>query len=465
MTRLNAVMLAAWTAQTALMAALALWISRRSRSATADLQRERAQRTELEAYARLDPSLAPRQSPRDLAKRVCATVAQHSNFRQVALLLADAEGRLNVVGSAGVDDLMAHAVNAWVARFARDRRRTGRSAERFASYPVALSTADSPGLPPLGHHSRPAVILPLWSTADQQTADLLGALVVWPSITATQPAAEKAIPGRQDLVPLEALARKLGRAIDMAHVGDRLLRAEKMAGLGNLAKGLAHELNNPLTAVLGYAELLADTASDPRVATDAEAIRTQALRMKHTVDRLLRFWRPVAPSSQTLNLAALLHAFAETQRPELTRQGIRLDLRIDDHCSAALIRGQQENLTEMLAHLVRNATQAIAAYPHREADVRAIRLSLACHEDSIRLSVADTGAGFLDPARAFDPFYTTREPGEGQGLGLAVSFGIAHEHGGEISAQNIHPHGAAVVVELPLARTLKDVPDFTTVEA
>jgi C4-dicarboxylate-specific signal transduction histidine kinase len=71
--------------------------------------------------------------------------------------------------------------------------------------------------------------------------------------------------------------------------------------------------------------------------------------------------------------------------------------------------------------------------------------------------VSDSGAGFTDAARVFDPFYTTRQPGEGQGMGLAVSYGIVREHGGEISAFNLYPHGAAVVVELPVARTVKEV--------
>ena len=85
-----------------------------------------------------------------------------------------------------------------------------------------------------------------------------------------------------------------------------------------------------------------------------------------------------------------------------------------------------------------------------------IRVTVTHDQKMLRLIVSDSGPGFREPARVFEPFYTTRQPGEGSGLGLSLCYGIVREHGGEISAYNLHPHGAAVVVELPLQRTVMD---------
>jgi signal transduction histidine kinase len=86
----------------------------------------------------------------------------------------------------------------------------------------------------------------------------------------------------------------------------------------------------------------------------------------------------------------------------------------------------------------------------------AIRVTVSHHDRALHVIVSDTGPGFREPGRAFDPFYTTRQPGEGSGLGLSICYGIVREHGGEISAFNLHPHGAAVVVELPVSTVVTE---------
>jgi signal transduction histidine kinase len=433
---------------------LVFWVTKRLRQEQAARREEQKLRDEMDAYAGLDPAVGPRESPRALAKRVCAMVVKHSAFRQVAMLMRDAESRLHVVGSAGVDDLMALEINGWVARFARERRNAAMQGERLCSFPVTLAWDEAfDATRPLGSRGlRQVMILPLWS----QAGEMLGALAIWPTsegrgaLTETLRAgAPKRAVSERVLLPLETLAQKLGRAVDVVQMSERLARAEKMAGLGQLAKGVAHELNNPLTAVLGFAELIVATTSEQRVREDAVAIAGQAMRMRDTVGSLLRFWRPVAQTDVTVDVARMLRGMVVGVQLEMARRGVRLELHVEGE--GCLVRGDDERLLEVFEHLVNNAAQSVAG---RGVDDRSIRIAVACADDNVRVVVTDSGKGFADPARVFDPFYTTRQPGKGQGMGLAVSYGIVREHGGEISAFNVHPHGAAVVVELPIARTV-----------
>jgi signal transduction histidine kinase len=445
---------AAWISVGAFGWAVVLWMAKRLRQEKEARREEQKLRDELNAYAGLDPAVGPRESSRALAKRVCATVVKHSAFLQVAMLMRDAESRLHVVGSAGVDDLMALEINGWVARFARERRGGAMQAERLSSFPVTLAWDEAfDATRPLGSRGlRQVMILPLWS----QAGEMLGALAVWPAgegrgaLTETMRAgAPRRVIAEHVLLPLESLAQKLGRAVDVVQMGDRLARAEKMAGLGQLAKGVAHELNNPLTAVLGFAELIVATTSEQRVREDAVAIAGQAMRMRDTVGSLLRFWRPVAQADVTVDVAKMLQGMVIGVQLEMARRGVRLELLVEGE--GCCVRGDEERLLEVFEHLLNNAAQAVAG---RGVNDRSIRVAVTCAEENVRVVVTDSGKGFVEAARVFDPFYTTRQPGKGQGMGLSVSYGIVREHGGEISASNVYPHGAAVVVELPVARVV-----------
>jgi signal transduction histidine kinase len=120
-----------------------------------------------------------------------------------------------------------------------------------------------------------------------------------------------------------------------------------------------------------------------------------------------------------------------------------------------VVRGSRDRLRQVLEHLLNNAAQAVAsASALRDGEEHAIRLTVGHDGRMVRLIVSDTGPGFRDPGRVFDPFYATQQPG--QGLGLSICYGIVREHGGEISAFNQHPHGATVVVELPVCEIVAE---------
>ena len=443
----------------------ALW--HRTRWHAVERRRERRLREEIETYARLDATLPPGGDARPLAKRICRMVAEKSAFSKAALLLRDAEGRLFVAGSAGMDDLAVTALHAWGVQTV-DRERSAQGAFGPGNPPPqrlgvksfllnlprhADNIADPAHLATQDETCRRAVLVPLKAS----TGKLVGALAVcagsddW--LPQRPPILEEAIP------PLEALAVKLARTMENAALTERLVRVEKLAGLGQLAGGVAHELNNPLTAVLGFAELIAESAAEPRVREDAQTIVTEALRMREIIQNLVTFWRPVTPIDQPVDPLHLVHQTVAACRLRLEQRGISLIVSAAD--ALPTLRGNPERLRTVLEHLLNNAAQAIQqaadsapipidGLPRGDNEPPVIRITLSQAAQALHLVVSDTGPGFREPTRVFDPFYTTRQPGEGAGLGLSICYGIVREHGGEISAFNLHPHGAAVVLELPL---------------
>ncbi len=403
-------------------------------------RRNRQTREELEAYARLDAQLPADGDVRVLGKRVCRVVADTSAFRKVAMLARDADGRLFVAGSVGVDDRAVAALNGWGGRVVALRGESEPLAGQAGvavgtkSFAMRLEEVDRLG-EFLGESERPvAMVAPLWTMGGR----LVGALVVC--------ADDRGKRGGGEMGPLEALAVKLARTMENAALADRLLRQEKLASLGQLAGGVAHALNNPLTAVLGFAELIAETTEEARVQKDAETIVREALRMRETVQSLLDFWRPATLIEEPVMMGALVSELVSACEETLAGRGVRLMVQVGEDVPA--VRGSRDRLRTVMEHLLNNAAQAVGAAGGEE---HAIRVSVTHDERGLQVIVSDTGAGFVEPARVFDPFYTTRELGQGAGLGLSICYGIVKEHGGEISAFNLHPRGAAVVVELPVA--------------
>jgi len=183
-----------------------------------------------------------------------------------------------------------------------------------------------------------------------------------------------------------------------------------------------------------------------RVKTDAGMIVREALRMRQTVDLLRDFWRPSLRSDEPVAMPELVRELTEECREKLEKRGVKLVVQAES--DVPLVCGSRGRLRQMLEHLLNNAAEAVAS--ERTAKGHAIRVIVSCDGRFVHVVVSDTGPGFSEPGRVFDPFYTTRLPGVGAGLGLSICYGIVREHGGEISAFNLHPSGAAVAVELPV---------------
>jgi signal transduction histidine kinase len=405
--------------------------------------RERRCREEMEAYVRLDTRLGRGREPRELAERVCALISERSPFQRVAMLLRDADKRLYVAANKGMEPAAVEAVKSWATESQLSGEQGGLlKGVRLGAGSVAVT---------FGEVGERGIVVPLRAKGGRMT----GALVVMAAsvLEVRRRAADEAV------ISLEALATKLGRAMENTELAERLLRAEKLAGLGLLAGGVAHSLNNPLTAVMGFADLIRETAEE-RVRGDAATILGEARRMREIVESLLNFWRPPVQRDEPVDLAALVKELAAECGETLRQREIRLD--VDTAEKMPPVRGNLQRLRLVLEHLLNNAAQAIATARETSVSARpvarcddAIRLTVSHDGRSVQMIVSDTGTGFGEPQRVFEPFYTTQALGGGSGLGLSICYGIVREHEGEISAFNLHPAGAAVVVELPVAEVVR----------
>jgi C4-dicarboxylate-specific signal transduction histidine kinase len=225
-----------------------------------------------------------------------------------------------------------------------------------------------------------------------------------------------------------------------------LASAEKLASIGRLAGGVAHEINNPLAGILACAEVLqrGDVSEEERRDYLAD-IRKSALRCKAIVESLLRFSRQVHQTHQRkLSLNDVVEEAARLFGHKLTR-AIPASLALASDLPPVL--GDANQLQHLVMNLLGNA------YDSTDQTRRGgqIQIATSSNETDVILTISDSGSGIADEnlAKLFDPFFTTKEEGKGAGLGLAVSYAIVQEHGGRITAANRPEGGASFVVTLP----------------
>jgi len=220
---------------------------------------------------------------------------------------------------------------------------------------------------------------------------------------------------------------------------ERLVQSEKLAGIGRLSAGVAHEINNPLGVILGYAKLLKKKA-EGSLAADLQVIEDETLRCKDIVEGLLDLSRPMKGEPSTVDLAALCEEVAERLAETPAGEGIQVAIE-----GKATAQGVEQKLRQVLFNLVKNAAEASKASGR-------VEIHLAQDAASTTVSIRDSGAGISPDARArlFEPFFTTKP--QGTGLGLAVSQAIARAHGGEISADSPPGGGAVFTLKLPVGR-------------
>ena len=228
----------------------------------------------------------------------------------------------------------------------------------------------------------------------------------------------------------------------------QFVQAEQLVSLGQLAAGAAHEINNPLTAILGYADVLASSSPDEaRTAAIAEKIREQARRVKTLVTNLQSFARQVPAEKQLLDLNAIVASAVQLRTLDLRDKNIRIDLQSGSVLPA--VRGDPNQLLQVFYHLISNAVDAMEEVGGGVLMVRSLR-----ERSNVVVEFSDTGPGIREPHRVFDPFYTTKPVGKGTGLGLSICYGIVQEHGGRILGYNRTEGGTTFRIELPAVLAL-----------
>jgi signal transduction histidine kinase len=222
-----------------------------------------------------------------------------------------------------------------------------------------------------------------------------------------------------------------------------LVQKERLAGVGQLVAGVAHELNNPLTAVMGYSDLLMEQAAEGASRPKLEKLKAEAQRMKRIIQNLLTFAQPQHEGRQLLDIAVVVRDSLMLLEYQLRNSGISVEMNFAPNLPK--IASNEGQFKQVFVNLFSNSAQAL-----EQAQVKKISVRGYLEGEKVVVRFSDSGPGFNDVSRAFDPFYSTRPVGQGTGLGLSICYGTVTEHKGTIYAQNLEPNGAAVTIELPV---------------
>jgi two-component system NtrC family sensor kinase len=244
------------------------------------------------------------------------------------------------------------------------------------------------------------------------------------------------------------LREKIQHEQAMREMVQRISRAEKMASLGQLAAGVAHEINNPLTGIIFYADLLLKSLEeeDPR-RQSLTCMYEDAKRCGKIIKNLLAYSRQEAHSKEILHVNTLLEHSLDLIRDPKFFMGIQIKKELSE--DMMLIEGDRDQLGQVIVNLVLNAVDAM-----NQKGTMTLRTYRNKPAQKVYIEVSDTGRGISEEnlPLIFDPFFTTKAPGKGTGLGLSTAYGIVEENQGRIWVKETSPEGTTFVVELPLYR-------------
>jgi len=226
---------------------------------------------------------------------------------------------------------------------------------------------------------------------------------------------------------------------------EQLLQSEKMSAVGQLIAGVAHELNNPLTAILGYAQLLEGEGLEERASDFVRKLFKQAQRTHRVVQNLLSFARQRKPQKQEVDIRKVLDETLALRDYDLKVNNITLEREIEPAISA--VTADPHQLEQVFLNIINNAVDALL----EAGKGGTLKVCIYAKDGNVYTEFHDSGAGIKEPNRIFDPFYTTKSVGKGTGLGLSICYGIVKEHGGDITARNRPGGGAIIEVRLPSA--------------
>lgn len=228
----------------------------------------------------------------------------------------------------------------------------------------------------------------------------------------------------------------------------QLQQTEKLSSIGKLVAGVAHELNNPLTSIIGYSNLLEESVLSPQQKKDLQIISRQAERARVIVRDLLTFARNIHLKRELVDINEIINASIMLLKPQLQQHNVHVVKSLD--FGLPHIVADPHRLEQVFVNLLINSIQALA----KETRKKIIVLKSGFKNNAILVSLADNGPGIRDDIinQIFDPFFSTKQVGEGTGLGLSICFGIVSAHGGKIWAENIAEGGTEFFLELPVSK-------------
>jgi signal transduction histidine kinase/CheY-like chemotaxis protein len=252
----------------------------------------------------------------------------------------------------------------------------------------------------------------------------------------------------RDLLELKVLER----TAKLESAQNDLLQSAKLASLGQLVSGVAHEINNPLTSILGFSEVaLGRAGPNSPVSSALQTIRSEALRLRHLVSNLTAFARRAPHATDRIDLRTVVARLADLHEYQLRADNI--SLYVESSREPVWVQADADQLTQVIVNLVLNAEHAVKNCRERGD----IWLSSGTQDGSGFFSVRDNGCGMAPEVRdhIFDPFFTTKPTGQGTGLGLSISHGIVEQHKGVISVESTLGLGTTIRVLFPLVAALE----------
>jgi PAS domain S-box-containing protein len=229
---------------------------------------------------------------------------------------------------------------------------------------------------------------------------------------------------------------------------ERLIRSDRLASLGEMAAGLAHEVNNPLTAVMGFAYLvLQNPNTPPEVKNDINSIYNEGKRAADVIKNFLIFARGRKPDKQAVFINDIIESTLRLRHSQMTKANITVLLNLAEDLPA--INGDVSQLQQVFLNIILNAEH----FMYQTNKKGTLAITTLREDGRIKICITDDGPGIPQEKidRVFDPFYTTKQVGEGTGLGLSICHGIISEHGGNIYAESRQGEGATFIIELPVS--------------
>jgi signal transduction histidine kinase len=225
---------------------------------------------------------------------------------------------------------------------------------------------------------------------------------------------------------------------------EQLRRTERVAELGTLASGMAHEIGTPMNVILGRAEYLMDRVQDEPVKKGLQTIIAQVERITRVMNQLLSFARRKPPQPGPLALQEVIENSLEMFHERLSNHRVQVFTHVDPDCPH--VQADSDQMNQVLINLIMNAIQAMP-------EGGTLGIELGQQSDMVKLTVSDTGHGIPKDLviKIFDPFFTTKEFGKGTGLGLTVVKGIIEEHQGTITVESQENKGTTFTISLPRA--------------
>jgi two-component system NtrC family sensor kinase len=410
-------------------------------------ERERRLNQQMQKFAAITSRLLTGAEVNSLCHEIAEAITETTNFRRAAIVLCSDGKGFYLAGHSGlgaetVAHLEKHCTHLKAEHLNSDIADIRRVGGRLGQNSYLLKQEEAEKYCPM-NSAEAFVPNPRWQNGYELVVPLQstrGTYVGWIFMDDPRDLAKITA---EEMSKIELLSGDLAVTIGNTTLHRQLVRAEKLAAIGQLVAGVAHELNNPLASIVGYSELLGDEITEGPSRQKLDKLSREAQRMKRIIENLLRFARQNNLEKKSANLEALLQDVLSLREYHIRKQEV--DVVLDIERGLPMVALDEDQFKQILLNLLNNSIDALEHSHRKRIFVEAVR-----HGERVVLRFEDSGPGFIDVNRAFDPFYTTKPVGKGTGLGLSICYGIIKEHGGDIHAVNVQPSGARIVMELPV---------------